>query len=185
MLLHFGLSFHLCCWILDFLTSHLQYVRLAPVSLSTSSMAMVAIAKKDFLHVLKRYNLHHKVMQLNFYSSAIESFITYGLPAWYTGYSVADKKARHRVIRWAEKNHWLLSSLTGRHPIPFQSKKYHKRLLTSWLSLHWTDTFRKHLLFLIEQSIEQLLGYLSLKKNGWPANTAIPRAQDQHYGRRA
>lgn len=88
----------------------------------------VCLTQSKINKLSKKYNLNHKLM-LTFYSSAIESILTYGLTAWYAGCSAADRKALHRVIRTTEKNHRLFPSFTGgncRHPVCLQSQKCHK-----------------------------------------------------------
>ena len=69
---------------------------------NTGMLVKKAQQRLYFLRVLKKNNLHTKLL-LAFYHSSIESVLTYCLGVWYAGSTAKDRKAVQRVINTAQK----------------------------------------------------------------------------------
>uniref|UniRef100_A0A8C6LAW8 Reverse transcriptase domain-containing protein n=1 Tax=Nothobranchius furzeri TaxID=105023 RepID=A0A8C6LAW8_NOTFU len=71
-------------------------------TINTTALVKKAQQRLYFLRVLKWNRLQTNLL-VSFYRAVIESVMTYAIPVWYAGCTVADKNRYQRVIRAAEK----------------------------------------------------------------------------------
>uniref|UniRef100_A0A1A8E6L0 Alkylated DNA repair protein AlkB homologue 8 N-terminal domain-containing protein n=1 Tax=Nothobranchius kadleci TaxID=1051664 RepID=A0A1A8E6L0_NOTKA len=71
-------------------------------TINTTALVKKAQQRLHFLRVLKWNRLQTNLL-VPFYRAVIESVMTYAIPVWYAGCTVADKNRYQRVIRAAEK----------------------------------------------------------------------------------
>lgn len=110
------------------------------LSRSANIPAIIKKAQQQlhFLRVLRKNNLDSKLLE-TFYTSCIESLLTYCIPVWYASCTEADRKRLQRVIKSAQE-------IVG-HPLPTLDDIYNSRCLTMARNIIKDSSYPSHRLF--------------------------------------